>query len=191
MSQATTAFELFADNLAQGAARIALIDGAREVTYGELAHEVAAIAQWLREHGIERGQRVVVHLRKSVSEVAAELAVWAVGAICVNVSAQWTVRQLEYVMDDAEAAASIVDARRAAELTHRVTPMLVPGHDTRVRAELVPTRLVDRDLAAIVYTSGSTGAPKGVVLSHQNLVLGARAVVRYLGIRESDRLLGL
>ena len=50
---------------------------------------------------------------------------------------------------------------------------------------------LDTDLAAIMYTSGSTGRPKGVMLSHRNILAGARSVARYLGLREDDRLLSI
>ncbi|MBX7080417.1 MAG: AMP-binding protein [Nannocystaceae bacterium] len=204
---ATTAHALFSATLRQAPARTAVVDGGHAHSYGELAVRVAAHARWLRSHGVHRGDRVGICMRKSVDEVAAQLAAWWVGAIAVNVSPQWTTAQLDYVARDCSMRALVCDGRRAAELIARGLPPTIvrvlahgaaPQHpqldpaSTLAPAELEPpTRTIDADLAAILYTSGSTGAPKGVMVTHANLVAGARSVAQYLGLRPDDRLLSL
>jgi long-subunit acyl-CoA synthetase (AMP-forming) len=76
-------------------------------------------------------------------------------------------------------------------------PRGTSGPETLTWAELVrggsrsPHRVIDADVAAILYTSGSTGKPKGVVLSHKNMVTGARSVAQYLENTPDDRLLAV
>lgn len=132
-------------------------------------------------------------------------ACWRIGAVAVNVNVQWTLAQLNYVIGDAGARVLLSDARRATELgasgRHTLERVIVKGDcpayagferwpSARSAPRMKP-RVLDSDLAAILYTSGSTGAPKGVMLTHLNLLLGARSVARYLGMRPSDRVLSL
>ncbi len=80
----SSAYRLFADNLPARADKVALIDQGAEITYGALADEVDRLAAWLCATGVAPGDRVIVHLRKSIGEVAAMLAAWKVGAVVVN-----------------------------------------------------------------------------------------------------------
>lgn len=204
---AITLYDLLAHNLADGAERVAIEHGDERLTYADLHARVERLAQWLISVGVERGDRVAIHLYKSVDEVVAMFAVVRLGAVIVNVNYQWTPQQLAYVAADAGTEVLIADARRAKELVAVGLPAPVravlvkgeaPDHTAMTAwsgidagGPLCAPPLVDTDLAAILYTSGSTGAPKGVMLSHQNLVLGARSVSRYLGLRPDDRLLSL
>src|SRR6185295_15903888 len=120
---------------------------------------------------------------------------------------QWTLRQVEHVIDDAGIAVLFVDERAARRLARSETlrrlravvsvdpaaaepPFLAWN---RMEGDHPPAnpRAIDRDVAALVYTSGSTGAPKGVMVTHQNLIEGTRRVDGYLEHRAADRLLGL
>lgn len=186
-------------------ARTALIVRDRRISYGELCREVEILAARLQALDVRRGDRVVVHLAKSPEEVIAMFACWRIGAVVVNVNVQWTLAQLCYVVEDAGARVLLADARRAAELgasgRHALERVIVKGEcpaysgfeawPSAPAAALQKPRVLDSDLAAILYTSGSTGAPKGVMLTHLNLLLGARSVARYLGMRASDRVLSL
>ncbi len=184
--------------------RIAVVEGDRRITYRQLQVLVETVAGRLVELGVERGDRVVVHLRKSVEEVVAMFAAWRIGAVAVNVNAVWTVQQLAYVISDCGAVVAIVDGKRASELGGTLpTPLrhvVVKGSAPAAEgfsawptsAAAVPNRrLLDADLAAILYTSGSTGSPKGVMLTHTNLLVGARSVARYTDQTGDDRLLSL
>lgn len=191
---ATTFYELFADNLPARADRPALVDGDRSTTYGELMGEVERWAAALAGRGLRPGDRVVVHLRKSVAEVAAMLAVARLGGVVVNVNTQWTLEQLGYVAGDCTARLLIVEPRVAAALAQAAMPPLAADVVTGPDEAGVPPAAVarlDTELAMILYTSGSTGMPKGVMLSHRNIVAGARSVARYLKLGDDERLLGV
>lgn len=204
----TNLYQLFADNLEPRGGKVALIDANRSATYAEAAAEIGRIAGWLRAAGIAPGDRVIVHLRKGIAEVTAMLAVAQVGAVVVNVNTQWTAEQLAYVAEDCSARAMIVEPRparalAAAPLPGAVARVLVAGlgagpapapfdgWDALPEAAAPEVPRLDTELAMIIYTSGSTGRPKGVMLSHRNIVAGARAVARYLKLREDDRLLSV
>lgn len=183
--------------------RLALIDGKRRVTYGQLQAQVEALAAHFAGRGAARGDRVVVQLRKSLEEVVAMFACWRLGLVMVNVHSQWTASQLRYVIDDSLARFAVLESKRAAEIaTARPTSLqhaVVTGQPPEgpfaawpdPGPSAPPCHLLDIDLAAILYTSGSTGSPKGVMLTHANLLVGARSVARYTGQRADDRLLSL
>ena len=126
-------------------------------------------------------------------------AVAKLGAVVVNVNTQWTVEQLAYVADDCGARLLIVEPRTAAALAAGPLPASVarvlvagaaPTRDgfddwgaVAASPEAAEVPPLDTELAMIIYTSGSTGRPKGVMLSHRNIVAGARSVARYLRLR--------
>ncbi|WP_336969867.1 AMP-binding protein [Sphingobium aromaticiconvertens] len=202
---ATTVFELFADNLPHRPDKTFLIDPDRSWTYAQVAVEVDRVAAFLAAHGIAPGDRVVVQIRKGIREVAAMLAASKIGAVFVNVSTAWTTDQLLYVAQDSGARALIIEqavARTLPRAPLNGAAILLcsgPSGDPSINhwdaqdgiaAPLTVPR-IDTDLATIIYTSGSTGKPKGVMLSHRNILAGARSVARYLGLARDDRLLSL
>lgn len=201
-------YRLLADNLAVHADKVALIDSTRSLTYAELAAEADMVAGYLDRIGVCPGDRVIVHLRKGIAEVAAMFGVAKIGAVIVNVNVQWTVEQLGYVATDCGARALIVGGSAHKTLagqawTAGMLGVLVAGdpdpteagHESWSRQPAAPgireTRPAPDDLAMIIYTSGSTGMPKGVMLSHRNIRIGARTVIEYLGLTGSDRLLSV
>lgn len=203
----TNFYQLLADNLSLRPNKTALVDADRSATFAEVAAEVDRIAGYLQAHGIRPGDRVIVHLRKRIAEVTTMFAASKVGAVVVNVNVQWTLEQLAYVADDCGARLAIVEPRTAkalaaASLPRSVSRVLVAGDapDTAgfdgwavamESSEGSEVPRLDSELAMIIYTSGSTGKPKGVMLSHRNIVAGARSVARYLKLGEDDRLLSV
>lgn len=199
---ATTFYQLFADNLSLRPEQQALVDPGRSVSYAGLATEVDRIAGWLHQQRLMPGERVIVHLRKGIAEVAAMVAVAKLGGVVVNVNAQWTLEQLTYVAEDSGARLMVVESRAARALAAPMADRILvigaaPLTEEFDRLDELPAVAtaeaprLDSELAMIVYTSGSTGKPKGVMLSHRNILAGARSVARYLKLGPDDRLLSV
>lgn len=205
-------WQLLADNLPARSDKIALIDPGRSVTYAQLAAEAGRVADWLRSRGVAPGDRVIVHLRKGIDEVAAMFGVWKIGAVVVNVNVRWTAAQLAYVAGNCRARAMIVGRDALAGIARQsasesvladLTDILVQGRtaalpDGAAAWSTLPTASdspaatpAPSELAMIIYTSGSTGQPKGVMLSHRNIRVGAISVAEYLKLAEDDRLLSI
>lgn len=197
--------------------RPALTFMAETLTYAQLSDRVARVANGLHARGVRRGDRVVVYAEKRIETVVALLAIAAAGAVLVPVNPLLRTLQLAHIVGDCAPRAVITTARRWETVRRALAPdtsvrfaVLIgatgpgPLADGRVEpaawddleaAEPAPVpdgaAVIDRDIAAIMYTSGSTGSPKGVVLSHRNLLAGAASVAGYLGHRPDDVILAL
>ncbi len=192
----------------------ALVDGAGRLDYAGLAHAVRGAAAQLLDAGILARERVGVYLEKRSEAVAAMFGASAAGAVFVPVNPLLKAPQVAHILADCSARVLVTSHERLRQLAavlaqcpalHTVIVVgaaggaaleLPPGcrllaWNTDHGAARTPHAAIDADMAAILYTSGSTGKPKGVVLSHRNIVAGARSVAGYLGNTGSDRILAV
>ena len=197
----------------------ALKAGRRSCSYAELAGAVRDFAGGLLALGIGRQDRVAVYADKSIEAVTALFGTALAGCVMVPVNPLLKPEQLAYILRDCGVVALVTTGTRLAglkpelpscpELRHVVllddseSPAEEdgrPGPLVHRFADLLRAgagrpgaqhRVIDQDMAAILYTSGSTGNPKGVVLSHRNMVAGAHSVASYLGNHAEDRILAL
>ena len=160
-----------------------LVFGDRRITYGELATAIDDLGAWLTRRGLGKGDAVAVMAANEPALVAMLYAVWGLGAIAVPVSVRATadevVRQLEHarvraLLCDTKRIEIARDAGAAAGLpvfacapTLPLEPVIVRRPRRRLRGRAGELRA--EGLATIAYTSGSSGSPKGVMLSHRNL----------------------
>ena len=179
-------------------ARLALIDGARTLSYGDFRRQVDDCGRRLRAAGIARGDRVAILLPKGIEECCAIFGASRAGGVFVPVNPLLRPAQVKHIVEDCTARVLITNAALLKTLgdtfddTPGLTVICIDSDDAAVdTAPLAPSTAIGEDLAAILYTSGSTGRPKGVMLSHRNLVAGTRIVRTYLGIGATDRILSI
>jgi acyl-CoA synthetase (AMP-forming)/AMP-acid ligase II len=174
------------DWLAESAAyaeREYLVQGERRVTYGEHLTAVASLADTLRrEHHVHPGDRVAILAGNSVDWVLTFWATISLGAVAVAGNAWWTAREAHYSLDRVAPALVVADAKRRTlldGLDGLDVPVLaiedVPEMAAQRNAALPDVRPDEDDPVVIVFTSGTTGRPKGAVHSHRNLL----AVIEY------------
>ena len=185
-------------------------------SYAQLQEQVEALANALLGAGVGPGERVAVYLPKQPETVFGLFGAAAAGACFVPVNPLLKPLQLAHILPHCNVRVLITSATRLQSLlsvvkdcpdlhTIVVVEESVPdsAHDLPQTVvtyrEFIRTgggsharhRRIDTDMTAILYTSGSTGNPKGVVLSHRNMVAGARSVASYLGNVAADRVLAV
>jgi amino acid adenylation domain-containing protein len=181
--------------------KTAVIAGERQASYRELHEHTNGIAHALHAAGIAPGDRVVLLLDSGIGYVAALHAVWRLGAVVVPLGTQTKAAKLAHVLADTGARALLTQASFApvwtAALAERpdASPVWAlgdapaPARPWPQPAGSAPSAIRtggESDLAALLYTSGTTGVPKGVMLSHANMLAAWRSVQAYLQLRADD-----
>lgn len=172
---------------------LALVDRDRRLTYAQLKAQVAAVAGALRGR-VKPGDRIAVWLPKSLECVVLLFAIGRAGAVAVPLNPVLRGQQVQHILADSGAALLISHRPRGGGLAQPPCPVLLleDGWGDLLAAEPAGEDAAGGDaLATLLYTSGSTGRPKGVMVSHANLLVGARSVASYLGTRADDRILSV
>lgn len=183
-------------------AKIALCAGGRSFTYAELDALSDGLAADLRARGVQRGDRVVLFMDNAWETVVSIFAVLKAGCVFCPVNPTTKAAKLAFILNNSEAAAVITQARltgvvREAQLKAPSVRFTLTAGEAAFDAALTTPGLamshagIELDLAMLVYTSGSTGFPKGVMMTHQNVVAAARSITTYLGSGESDVILNV
>jgi len=172
------------------------VAGPERLSYEELAKRAAAFASHLAAKGIQRGDRVVVFLHNSPEAVIAIFGTLLAGGIFSVVNPATKSDKLAYILNHCTAKVLVTEPRLAAiaHAAHErapavaatiVAPFALDG------AKALPSPGIDLDVAMIVYTSGSTGFPKGVTMTHANIVAAATSITTYLGSTPDDVVLSV
>jgi long-chain acyl-CoA synthetase len=175
--------------------------GWQPVTAAEFAGRVGAVAAGLTASGIRPGDRVGLMAAPALDWVVCDFAVWAVGAVTVPIYETSSAEQIGWELSDCGAVAVFAGNAQLAEAVRRafrgkagvVWQLDAGGLDALARAGKVVAagevarrraRVTAETLATIVYTSGTTGRPKGCLITHGNLTGAVRAILAVPGVRE-------
>lgn len=190
----------FEQRFQQRPERVCLWDGDRTVTYDELMTQAARYAYALQALGVRPGDRVAVQVEKSPEAVFLYLGCLRVGGVFLPMNPAYRRDEVEHLLSDAQPSVFVVDpalmetAQAAARKTG-VARVIAMGNDAQGElVELAATQpstydTVTRqpnDLAAILYTSGTTGKPKGAMLTHANLYANVTVLHEYWHFQSDD-----
>ena len=190
----------------------AIVGPRSRVNYIELDSQMRRAAAGLVAEGLCRGDRVAVYLPKQVETVVAIFGTARAGGVFVPVNPVLKAQQVAHILGDSGAKVLITSSDRLAALEPVLGKrgclelvVLIDATEDSASAidgvRAIPWddlcrsdngafhRVIDTDVVSVLYTSGSTGKPKGVVLSHRNMVAGAKSVSTYLENSPSDRIL--
>jgi acyl-CoA ligase (AMP-forming) (exosortase A-associated) len=202
-----TLHDLLRNSVERDPDRVAIVDGNAEYTYGDLDRQSNSLGAALVEAGVKKGDRVGVYMEKSWEAIVAMLAASRTGAAYVNINPLFKPPQVAYVAQDCDIRVMIGDSARLDDLEPGTIPGTAfykgePPREEAAKALVdiaealrsgdappIERQVSEVDLATILYTSGSTGMPKGVATSQRNVVVGAQIVSTYLENTKEDRIL--
>jgi amino acid adenylation domain-containing protein len=193
--------------------KIALLSDGRSYSYSDINTQANRLAAQLQSQSIQRGDRVAIFLENCAESVIGIFATLKAGAVFMPVNPQTKTEKLTYLLNDSEArglishgsfaeivekavsqapsvvALVIVEPKQAGAVAGRAVQSFAAAVGQEASLVVPPT--IDQDLASIIYTSGSTGEPKGVMVTHLNMVSAATSISTYLGLRSDDIILNV
>jgi 2-furoate---CoA ligase len=186
----------------------AVVDGRRRLTYAELADQATRLGHAFARLGVGKGDRVLIVLRNRFEHVLAYWALQLIGGVPTPAGFRLAAREVRYILDDCGASVVLFEAATADAVLEAVA-----GHEARLvfvgddgpagslpfdellacgaSGPALDRELAEGDLSLILYTSGTTGRPKGVPRTHKNHVAGALAHVIQCGYGWLERTLGV
>ncbi len=195
-------FSRLFDGLAEpGRLAIETADGTR-ISYGDLVAQAGRMANHLVARGVKVGDRVAAQTEKSVAALVLYLATVRAGAVYLPLNTAYTLNELAYFIGDAEPALVVCDPARAegigklaAKVGAKVDTLDAEGRGSltagaaAMSADFATVPRAGDDLAAILYTSGTTGRSKGAMLTHDNLASNSLSLVDYWRFTKDDVLI--
>ena len=174
----------------------------KRITYGDLIAMSGRMANVLVARGVKVGDRVAAQTEKSVSGLVLYLATVRAGAVYLPLNTAYTLNELDYFMTDAEPSLVVCDPSKAeglralaAKVNAKVETLGADGKGSftdaakTMSADFTTVMRADDDLAAILYTSGTTGRSKGAMLSHDNLASNSLTLIDVWRFTENDVLI--
>jgi long-chain acyl-CoA synthetase len=186
---------------------IAYVFKEQSTTYAELNKLVDRFASGLSSKGIGKGDTVALLLGNSPQFVIAYYGILRIGAVVVPINPTYTLREISYILSNSQAKAAFATSSLQpilSVLKNQLENLRLVIYNEAVEAECTFEQFLQEandfyevpyidkeDLALILYTSGTTGEPKGVMLSHQNMVSNAEATCKEYELNEEDRVVAV
>ena len=184
------------------------------LTYQQLATAVGEFAHALINNGLRPNDRVAVYLPKQFETVIAMFGTALAGGVFVPINPLLKPKQVSYILNHCQATTLVTACQRTKTLLdelencHSIQSLVLVDKSPPIEKDTIYSLTlwndyiqtneasslhsrIDQDTVSILYTSGSTGQPKGVSLSHRNMVEGAKSVASYLSNTANDRLLAV
>lgn len=196
--------ELLARNARKMPNHEAIIDRGERITYGSFNHSVNQLAASLLQSGIKKGDKVILFMPNTKEFLYTYFAVLRIGAIIVPINARLTTLEIEYIIEHSEAKALVAHEllfEQVKGLSEKYELLWIKTgaavtkwnsfekllQDSEV--EEINCELTEDDEATILYTSGTTGKPKGVLFTHRNILTVATMICIEMTMKQSSRIL--
>ncbi len=194
---------LLENALKTSADKQALIFNQESFSYSELFEKVNKVAEYFATLKLKKGSRVGIYSHKCSEQVIAILALLSSDYVFVPITRLLKAEQVQHIVDDCQISCIItdeykIDALKALDFSGKIITYKANKHSDVSFDEMykcyggtLTCKINGHDNAVITYSFGSSGNPKGIVITHRNLIDGARVVSNYLHVREDDILSGV
>lgn len=174
---------------------IALIYKDRPITYQELYNRAAQFSKLLISRGLKPHDRVLLFVENSLSFYVGYFGIWQTGAVVAPLNFFLQERELDHIVRDAQPAMIVAHSTKIALFKGEHLPSLLTEEDMNLEGEIQQDGLVDLaitmphedELAILLYTSGTTGLPKGVMLSSKNIMTNVAQIIARIPLNQSQR----
>jgi len=200
--------EIFTRTVQRDPRHEALVYEAERISYGELARRVDTLAyQWKREYGVRPGDRVMMLLRNTPEFVVSFFAASQMGAVSVPTNTRLKAPEIEYILKDSDPAILVVEVElwervlQVKDQAPNLKAVFITGKDrvagailfsdliSRTAPQKTQTLATEEDVNSILYTSGTTGNPKGAMLCHRNFITNSMNTQALCHLSSQDKLL--
>lgn len=183
--------------------KTALVFNEKSMSYAELFTKANQVAFYLNELGLPKDSRVGIYSNKGIEQVVAVLAILSTDYILVPLTKLLKPEQVEYIINDCDIKCIITDKLKLESIeeidfggriiSYETTSKEIASFDEIYKYYNKPhvCDINGHDNAVITYSFGMTGTPKGIVISHRNLIDSARVVSQYLKLEQDDIISGL
>jgi acyl-CoA synthetase (AMP-forming)/AMP-acid ligase II len=190
--------EIYPGAFLQRAARLwpqrrALFCDAQQLTFKELYDKTLALSQYLLHQGVTPQSRIIILYENSITFYCAYYGAWQTGAVIVPVNTFLQTHELEHIINDCDAHTIIASEKQTAKIPVAMRTRILSEQQLNELIQqtapeiVVPAKQRD-ELAALLYTSGTTGLPKGVMLSPKNIITNAVQTVCEFTISSEERI---
>lgn len=187
----STVWEAFQAQVRRSPSAIAVRAGASAITYERLSRDAQRVASLLRDLGVGADVVVAVRAERGIRWITGMLGIWGAGGVYFPLDSRWPRARTREVLEQSGACAVLVDAEPSSELLQWAgegTGRRIVRLDVAMSAARTPGRGPNAgDVAYLLYTSGSTGLPKGALIEHAGLLNHLAAKVDLLGLQGGDR----
>ena len=156
----------------------------------EILKTISGIAKELKERGIEKGDRVLIYLNNSPEYLFSLFAIWRIGAIAIPTNRIYTTNELSYLVEDSDSKLIITD-EKAKDILDLEKLIINDLNKYKYSNIIPPVNTKWDDLCQLQYTSGTTGKPKGSMLTHGNYYTAIHNECDVLGLKQTDIFLGI
>lgn len=173
---------------------VAVLESSQTITYRSLARKSTLISHWLMNTGVQEGDRILIFCENSSFWIASYLGALRLGIVSVPLSPNISPSQLQIVIEESEPKVVFTDLKHLGKLELLLskrscfTPSMIPDDGGDSPAP-VSSRAGEDAIACVMFTSGSSAKPRGVVVSHRNIIANTESILSYLSLTSSDRMM--